>query len=102
MLVIVVYIGKMAVKKSCKYDKFGSFEHLLFLLSGWYDLSGKAKFQPRAFRSSGGCHTTTPLRRLKKSKEEGKEKEETRAEEKRRRRRRRATTSRTKTKRTRW
>ena len=31
MFVMVDYVGKMTVKKSCRYGKYGSFEHLLFL-----------------------------------------------------------------------
>ena len=32
MFVMVEYVREMAVKKSCKYGEYGSFEHLLFLL----------------------------------------------------------------------
>ena len=31
MFVMVDYVRKMTVKKSCKYGEHGSFEHLLFL-----------------------------------------------------------------------
>ena len=31
MFVMVDYEKEMTVKKSCKYGKYGSFEHLLFL-----------------------------------------------------------------------
>ena len=30
---MVEYVKEMTAKKSCKYGKYGSFEHLLFLLS---------------------------------------------------------------------
>ena len=33
MLVMVDYVRKMTVKKSCKYGEYGSFEHSLFLFS---------------------------------------------------------------------
>ena len=31
MFMMVDYVRKMAVKKSYKYDEYGSFEHLFFL-----------------------------------------------------------------------
>ena len=31
MLVIVDYVREMAVKKSCKYVEYGSFDNMLFL-----------------------------------------------------------------------
>ena len=31
MFVMVDYVREMAMEKSCKYGKYGSFEHLLFL-----------------------------------------------------------------------
>ena len=31
MFMMVDYVSKMSVKKSCKYGEYGSFEHLLFL-----------------------------------------------------------------------
>ena len=31
MFMMVDYVREMTVKKSCKYSKFGSIEHLLFL-----------------------------------------------------------------------
>ena len=35
MFVVVDYVRQMTVKKSCKYGKYGLFEHLLFLLFLW-------------------------------------------------------------------
>ena len=34
------YVRGMTAKKSCKYGEYGSFEHLLFLFSNWYDWDG--------------------------------------------------------------
>ena len=33
MFVVVDYVRKVTVKKSCMYGEYGSFEHLLFLSS---------------------------------------------------------------------
>ena len=44
MFMVVDYGRKMTVKKSCKYDGYGSFEHLVFLLKTLEDLKMPINF----------------------------------------------------------
>ena len=37
MFVVVDYVMEMTPEKSCKYDEYGLFEHLLFLLFVCHD-----------------------------------------------------------------
>ena len=56
--IIVMVVREMTVKKSCKYGEYGSFEHMVFLLSCGYDLIGEGGERSRIFRSRCGRFTT--------------------------------------------
>ena len=44
MLVMVDYLRGMTVKKSCKYDKYGSFRQLLFLFIHMINMQNEVEF----------------------------------------------------------
>ena len=61
MFVMVGYVREMTVKKCCKYAEYGSFEHLLFLLSFLISIQGResllGNFVKRSFYIVLGLNT---------------------------------------------
>ena len=62
---MVDYVGEIAVKKSCKYGDYGSFDQLLFLLYGICHLPRKfifnKLFDTILYQASSSCDGTVQV-----------------------------------------